>query len=128
MRTSRCILYTVLGTLIGLLYVFQQTEIVKFGYKITAMERVLQAAMDRKTALEFTLSTLESPLNLDKNLLLQNNKFEMAQRIKLVKLNQGARKTGTSSAASLKDERQGVKRFAFQSLFASKQAEARTMR
>ena len=126
MRTSRLIFYTLLGTLAGLFYVFQQTEIVKLGYKITATEKVLQGALDRKTALEYTLSSLESPSHLDKTLLLQDNRFEMAQRYKMVKV----RRTpahGIASRVALAG-RGSFKRFAFQSLFSSKQAEAKTVK
>ena len=42
MRTSRCILYTAVVTVLSLFYVFQQTEIVKLGYKITRAENVLE--------------------------------------------------------------------------------------
>jgi hypothetical protein len=128
MRTSRLIFYTVLGTLAGLLCVFQQTEIVKLGYKITATEKVLQAACDRKTALEYTLSSLESPSHLDKTLLLQDNRFEMAQRYKMVKVYRPAGQGVVSRVALARPNGNSLKRFAFQSLFASKQAEAKTVK
>jgi hypothetical protein len=128
MRTSRLIFYTLLGTLAGLFYVFQQTEIVKLGYQITSTEKVLQAALDRKTALEYTLSSLESPSHLDKTLLLQDNRFEMAQRYKMVKVYRPASYGITTRVASARPHANSFKRFAFQALFSSKQAEAKTIR
>jgi hypothetical protein len=114
-----------------LFYVFQQTEIVKLAYKITGTEKILEGALDKKTSLEYTLSSLESPLSLDKNLFLQNNGFEMAGKYKLVKVD----KVSTSArapvkVAAVKTSTRGVlfKRLAFSSVFAGKQAEAKTVK
>ena len=135
MRTSRCILYTALGTVLCLFYVFQQTEIVKLAYRITSTENILESALDKKTSLEYTLSSLESPLSLDKNLFLQNNGFEMAGKYRLVKVDK-VDKVSTSAKGSLvkvavvKTSNRGVlfKRLAFSAIFASKQAEAKTVK
>lgn len=129
MRTSRSILFTALGTVLSLLYVFQQTEIVKLGYKITSAQNVLEQCFDRKTSLEYTVFSLESPFNLDKSLLLQKDGFEMPQTYKLVKVGPaknvaGARvKTARSASRTA-----GIRRLAFLSLFADKQAEAKTIK
>lgn len=132
MRTSRCILYTALGTVLCLFYVFQQTEIVKLAYKITATEKILESALDKKTSLEYTLSSLESPLSLDKNLFLKNNGFEMAGKYKLVKVDKVPTSARGSSVkvAAVKTSNRGVlfKRLAFSAIFASKQAEAKTVK
>lgn len=126
MRTSRCILYTALGTGLCLLYVFIQTEIVKLGYRITSAEKILEVHLDRKTALEYHLSMLESPVSLDKNILFKNEGFEMAKDYKLVKLSpqvSSGKARGAVVASAGKE-----KRFAWSSLFASRQAEAKTVR
>jgi hypothetical protein len=129
MRTSRCILYTAIVTILSLLYVFQQTEIVKLGYKMTRAEQVLESMSDHKTSLEFTLSRLESPLNLDKNLFLHNNEYEMAQSFKLVKVapkHRGSHATVVAKATS--PERSLLKRLAMHNIFAAKPAEAKTVK
>ena len=124
MRTSRCIFYTLLVTMFALLYVAQQTEIVKLGYKIHQAERVLEALRDKKTSLEFTLSSLESPLHLDKSLFLNNNDFEMAQSYKLVKVAPQGLKPVLYAQAS---QRQSVlQRLAKLSIFEARQAQAQT--
>lgn len=129
MRTSRCILYTALGTGLCLLYVFLQTEVVKLGYQITTTQKVLETSLDRKKALEYNLSTLESPLNIDKKLFLKGDGYEMAKDYRLVKVGMPAGRAGTAAAA--KETRVAKvsvwKRLALQTLFASKQAEARTI-
>jgi hypothetical protein len=127
MRTSRCILYTAVGTILCLFYVFQQTEIVKLGYKITAAEKILQAGLDRKTSLEFALSSLESPLSIDKNLFLRDQGFEMARDCKLVKVGPAAAVI-KSAGAHPAQESSVFKRLACQFLFTSKQAEAKTVK
>ena len=128
MRTSRCILYTALGTVLCLFYVFQQTEIVKLAYNITSAEKVLEASLDKKTSLEYTLSNLESPLSLDKNLFLKNDGYEMAGKYKLVKV--GVPGVVPVRVASAKAPSRGsmLKRLALSTIFASKQAEAKTLK
>ena len=130
MRTSRCILYTAVTTILCLLYVFQQTEIVKLGYKITVVQKVLETSLDRKTMLEYALSKLESPQNLDSNLFLKNDGFEMAQSFKLVKVGSVGRASETFAKVGNGPEGRlaALKRLAFSSLFASRQAEAKTVK
>lgn len=130
MRTSRCILYTALGTVLCLLYVFQQTEIVKLGYRIHATGKVLETAVDHKTMLEYTLSTLESPRNLDQNLILKNDGFEMAQGFRLVKVDTAGAGISPMTRPKMASRPRGTifSRLAFQSLFASRQAEAKTLK
>ena len=126
MRTSRWILYTALGTVLCLLYVFQQTEIVKLGYRITSAEKNLSASLDRRTSLQYILSSLESPLSIDKNLFLNKDSFEMAGKYILVKVVSKANLSGIGVAAQKKESL--FKRLALQTLFAGKQAEARTLK
>jgi len=125
MRTSRCIFYTVLVTGFCLLYVFMQTEVVKLGYRITAAQKNLETCLDRKEALAFTLATLESPLSLDKN-LLKDKPYEIAKDYRLVKLTEGSSFKPAKINGVAKDSL--FKRLAWQNLFASRQAEARTIK
>ncbi|MFA5038468.1 MAG: hypothetical protein WC732_02175 [Candidatus Omnitrophota bacterium] len=127
MRTSRCVFYTIMATVLSLFYVAQQTEIVKLGYRINRAEHVLEAMRDKKTSLEFTLSSLESPLHLDKSLFLHNNEFEMAQSYKLVKLTP-APAPKTAYAAASKNRFSVFQRLAKLGFFADRQAEAKTIK
>ncbi len=131
MRTSRCILYTAIVTVLSLLYVYQQTEIVKLGYRITRAENVLESMRDRRTSLEFTLTSLESPSNLDKNLIMNNNnQYEMAQSFKLVKV-APSRSQGLRVAAGTRNgfaPLSFLKHLARQGIFAPTQAEAKTVK
>ncbi|MFH0877281.1 MAG: hypothetical protein V1863_03565 [Candidatus Omnitrophota bacterium] len=129
MRTSRSILYTALGTVFSLMYVFEQTEIVKMGYRITLAQKVLEQYLDRHTSLTYTVSSLESPLNLDKGLLSDKDGFEMPRAYRLVKLepSQNAPTQSPQSAAP-KGFGAGLKRLALLSLFADKQVEAKPVK
>ena len=121
MRTSRFIFYTVIGTVLCLFYVFQQTQITKLGYRITTAQKMLNTVMDRKTYLEYTASSLESPLHLDKTLFVNNAEFEMPQHYRLVKVSTSPTVKVASSASALK-------RFAFATFFGGRSAEAKPVK
>jgi len=126
MKTTRCLAITGLVTVLGLLYVFQQTQVLKLAYRITAEEQKLEAAQDRRTALEFALSTLESPVSIERNFMLPNGSFEMPSAFRLVKLERPASAAALSVATSSTSP--GWRHFAFRSLFSARQAEARTVK
>lgn len=127
MKMSRSVLYTAFGTIFCLFYVFLQTEAVKLGYEITRAQNVLETCLDRKASLEYALTSLESPINLEKNLFQEKQGFEMAQTCKLVKV-----ETVSSDAApqvmDLPARGSIFMRLAWNSLFASNSAEARTIK
>lgn len=128
MRTSRYILYTALLTVFSLLYVFQQTEITKAGYKITEAQQASEACLDHGTVLEYTLSALESPVNFDKNLFFKKDQFELASGYMLVKI---APITGAAAQASVLAPGPfslPLKRLALKSWFAAKEAQAKTIK
>jgi len=127
MRTSRCIFYTVVGTILSLLYVFQQTEIVKLGYRIRSAEKVLESCLDRKIALEYSLSSLESPVNIDKNLFLKGDGFEMSKGYRLVKL-ETKKPITRPRLAKATGKKSIFKRLALSTWFAARSAEAKTIK
>jgi len=128
MRTTRCLFVVGLVTVLSLLYVFQQTEVVKLGYRITAEEQKLEAAQDRRTALEFTLSTLESPVSIEQNFMLPDGNFEMPSAFRLVKVPGPAAPSAAALSVATSSTSSGWRRFAFHSLFSARQAEARTVK
>lgn len=128
MRTARCLFITGLVTALGLLYVFQQTQVLTLAYRIAAEEQKLQAAQDRRTALEFTLSTLESPVSIEQNFMLPNGSFEMPAAFRLVKVEAPAAVSAAALSVAASSTSSGWRRFAFRSLFSARQAEARTVK
>ncbi len=127
MKTTRCLVLTGLVTVLCLLYVFQQTQVLKLAYRITAEEQKLEAAQDRRTALEFALSTLESPVSIEQNFMLPNGSFEMPSAFRLVKVERPAASAAALNVATSSTS-SGWRRFAFRSLFSARQAEARTVK
>ena len=128
MRTTRYLFTTALVTVLGLLYVFQQTQVIQLGYRITAEERRLEEAQDRRTALEFTLSTLESPVSIEQNFMLPNGSFEMPSALRLVKVEVPAAASAAALSVATSSTSSGWRRFAFHSLFSARPAEARTVK
>jgi hypothetical protein len=130
MRTSKWLLYIAIGTSLCLMYVYQQIEIVKFGYKIDRAQKALEVCLDRKTSLEYIVSSLESPSNIDKSLLLKDNAYEMPATYKLVKLAPRVKEAGIFAKRALPSgsSKQSLRRLAFQTFFGSKQAEAKTIK
>lgn len=127
MRMSRSVLYTAFGTVFCLFYVFLQTEAVKLGYEITRAQNVLEVSLDRKTSFEYMLSSLESPLSLEKNLFSENQQFEIAQTYRMVKVG-GTPKDMTPVGVESPAQGSIFMRLAWNSLFASRSAEAKTIK
>ena len=128
MRTTRCLLIAGLVTVLSLLYVFQQTEVVKLAYRITAEEQRLEAAQDRRTTLEFALSTLESPVSIEQNFMFPNGSFEMPRSFRLVKVEGPSAASAAALSVATSSTSSGWRRFALRSLFSARQAEARTVK
>jgi hypothetical protein len=128
MKTTRCLALVGCVTAMSLLYVFQQTEVVKLGYQITAQEKKLEAAQDRRTALDFVLSSIESPVSIGQNFMLPNGTFEMPSTFRLVKVGQPAQSSAAALSVATSSRSSGWRRFAFRSFFSPRQAEARTVK
>ena len=128
MKTTRCLCVMGLVTVFSLLYVFQQTEVVKLGYRITAEEKRLEAAQDRRTSLEFTLSTLQSPVSIEENFMVPSGSFEMPRAFRLVRIEEPADTTAAALNVATSSRSTGWRRFALSALFSARQAEARTVK
>lgn len=127
MRTSKCIALTVLGTVLCLLHVFLQTEIVKFGYEINSASQILDTQKDKQTSLQFVLSSMQSPLNIDKSLSSDKDVYQLPDSFKLVKLSPAG--SSVDSGMTAPDRAAPVlRRFAFSTFFTGRQAEARTIK
>lgn len=56
-------------TLVALIYVHQQVELVKLSYTIECRDKNLKEALDRNEALVYNINNLESPSRLEQVLL-----------------------------------------------------------
>jgi len=69
MRLFKSLLFMAVATLIALVYVHQQVELVKLSYAIDCKEKKLKDMLDRRESLGYNIDNLESPGRLEKVLL-----------------------------------------------------------
>lgn len=63
-------------TIISLVYVHQQVELVKLSYAIESKEKKIKDVLDRKEALSYNIENLESPSRLER--VLSARKIDIA--------------------------------------------------
>ena len=73
-------------TLVALIYVHQQVELVKLSYSIGKKEMVLKDMLDRKDRLGYNVNDLESPSRLEKALLSRKVDIAYPKRANIVKV------------------------------------------
>ena len=76
MRAFRATVMIVSATLISLLYVHQQVELVKLSYSIQLKEKTLKDILDHNEGLGYNIDNLEAPNRLEEALLA--NRIEVA--------------------------------------------------
>ncbi len=76
MRIFKFITSMAVITLISLVYVHQQVELVKLSYAIEHKEKKIKDALDRKDALSYNIENLESPARLER--VLSARKVDVA--------------------------------------------------
>ena len=72
MRLLKSTLFMALVTMIALLYVHQQIELVKLSYAIDFKEKRLKDILDHNEGLGYNIENLESPSRLEQALLSKN--------------------------------------------------------
>ena len=77
MKVARFFSVTVMTTLLTLLYVYQNIEVINLGYDITRNEKQLSTRLDEHEQLVYNLNKLESPVDLSKRLFLE--KIELVE-------------------------------------------------
>jgi hypothetical protein len=75
-----------LVTLIALIYVHQQVELVKLSYSINNKEKMLKVMLDRKDRLGYNVYNLEAPSRLESVLLSKNVDIAFPKRSNVVKV------------------------------------------
>ena len=73
-------------TLIALLYVHQQVELVKLSYVIECKEKRLKDALDRNEGLGYNIDDLEAPNRLEEALLARKVEVAFPKRGHVVQL------------------------------------------
>ena len=86
MKIYRFSIILVFITLVALLYVHQQVQLVKIGYKIEANERDVTSLLDQNKTLMYNITKLKSPVYLEKKFLASTKEFNIPQQWQVVEL------------------------------------------
>lgn len=86
MRVFKYISYISFITLTALLYVHQQTELVKLSYTIDSKEKCLKQMVDRNDTLGYNVNNLQSPSRLEKALASKNVEMAFPKQAQVVKM------------------------------------------
>jgi len=86
MRLFKSIASIMVATLVALVYVHQQVELVKLSYSIETKEKNLKVLLDRKDRLDYTINNLEDPSRLEKILMAKNIDVAFPGRYNVVKV------------------------------------------
>ena len=73
-------------TLVVLIYVHQQIELVKLSYAIDYKEKSLEHMLDRKEGLGYNIKELEAPSRLERVLLSQKIDVSFPKRGRVIKI------------------------------------------
>lgn len=86
MRFLRSILFISVMTVMALLYVHQQIELVKLSYLIECKEKAIKDMLDHKESLGYNIDNLESPSRLEGALLAKNIAITFPKRGQVIKV------------------------------------------
>jgi hypothetical protein len=92
MRLSRFLISLVLATVISLVYVHQQVELVKLSYALNSRETDLKHVLDRKESLGYNIKSLESPPRLEDRLLAQKVDIVFPKKGQVVRTARGVQR------------------------------------
>ncbi len=84
MRVYKFLTTTTIITAAALMYVSQQTALIRLSYDIKERERSYSELLDRGKILLYNVKQLESPARLEKVLLAKNMKFEVPSKEQVI--------------------------------------------
>ncbi len=120
MRLNKFLSLVVFITFFSVLYVYQQSEIIRLAYAGQKQHAVFQELLDKNSVLRYSIEKNSSLVNLGSSLSSRSD-FQMPDKYQLVKL------VPTSSGVTL-SELSGSKQNLFARFFGlSRQAEAKTV-
>lgn len=90
MKTSKIIALIFLITTLSLIYVYQQIHIVELSYEKQKKLKLCRQLLDHNTFLRYNLISLESSVNLTKNLKVFELNYEMPAFTQIVDLRSSA--------------------------------------
>jgi hypothetical protein len=86
MRALKVTIMIVSATLVALLYVHQQVELVKLSYSIELKEKTLKDVLDHNEGLGYNIDNLEAPNRLEEALLAKKIEVAFPKRGHVVRL------------------------------------------
>lgn len=86
MRALRVTMMIVSATLVALLYVHQQVELVKLSYSMELKEKTLKDVLDHNEGLGYNIDNLEAPNRLEEVLLAKKIEIAFPKRGHVVRL------------------------------------------
>ncbi|MBI3008590.1 MAG: hypothetical protein HYY56_03645 [Candidatus Omnitrophica bacterium] len=113
MRISGFLMCLSIILVIGIVYVWQRTEMVKVSYNIIESENSVSLLLDQNRNLVYNVDSMESPRNLDMKLADNEIKFEMANDLRVINLS-GKRASVYGYAGT--QVVQNIKNFVFQTI------------
>ena len=85
MRFSKLITVILSITLVALVYVHQQVELVKLSYAIECKEKALKVMLDRKDGLGYNIGNLEAPSRLEAALFAKRIEISFPKQAHVVR-------------------------------------------
>ncbi len=86
MRAFKVSIIIVSATVVALLYVHQQVELVKLSYSIEIKEKALKDVLDHNEGLGYNIDNLEAPNRLEEALLAKRVEIAFPKRGHVVRL------------------------------------------
>ncbi|MDD3905895.1 MAG: hypothetical protein PHS46_05105 [Candidatus Omnitrophica bacterium] len=102
MRLLKSVAGIMVMTLVALVYVHQQVELVKLSYSIETKEKKLKEMLDHKGRLDYNINNLEAPSRLEKVLLSKNIDVGLPGRhnvVKVARLTSGSASEGVRASS-----------------------------
>ena len=90
MRLFRSIASIAVLTLVALVYVHQQVELVKLSYSIESKEKKFKEMLDHKERLDYNINNLEDPSRLEQILMSKNIAVAFPGKYNVVKIAKAA--------------------------------------
>lgn len=108
MKIYRFSVFLVFMTLVTLLYVHQQVQLLKLSYKINLNESQIARVLDQNKSLIYNVTRLKSPVYLDKKFLAINKDFAIPKQWQIVKIATSGEAGQPVATAKLEKQRSGI--------------------
>lgn len=99
MKISRFLTVTVSLTAVALIYVSQQTALVRISYDIKLKEKSYSELLDRNKILLYNIEQLESPARLERALMAKKMKYEVPSSESVILVSSGPGRPNNVKAA-----------------------------